>query len=135
MLQGAKNRSEMSAAEMIVDSGWWTEGEPGWQALPLTERERIALDRTGCKFAYPTWERPINCIHLKCQIARGELPKVAETNCVLRGEMRSGWLRFIDDRQKLARICRACRKAARETSIYDPWTIGWQGMVFLAVKS
>ncbi len=104
MPQIAKNRSEMSTAEMIVDSGWWTEGEPAWLALPLAERERVALERTRCKFAYPTWERPVNCVHLKCRIARGELPKIAETNCVLRSETQSGWLRFIDDRQQLARI-------------------------------
>ncbi len=134
MPQIAKNRSEMSTAEMIVDSGWWTEGEPAWLALPLAERERVALERTGCKFAYPTWERPVNCVHLKCRIARGELPKIAETNCVLRSETQSGWLRFIDDRQKLARIYRAYRKLARQTGVYDPWNLSWAGLVFPAVS-
>jgi hypothetical protein len=135
MPQTTKKRCDMSIAEMIADSGWWIEGESAWQKLPRAERERIAFERTSCKFAYPTWERPVNCLHLDCRIARGELPKIAETNCVLRAEMHSGWLRFIEDRQKLARICRAYRKAARETGVYDPWKLGWPGMVFPAVNN
>lgn len=134
MLQMAKNRSEMSIAELIADSGWWTEGESGWQALSLAERERIALERTGCKYAYPTWELPVNCIHLRCRIGRGELPKIAETNCLLRAEATSGWLRFIDDRQKLARIYRAYRRLARQSGVYDPWQLSWAGLVFPAVN-
>lgn len=66
---------EMTIGEMILAAGWWTEGEPAWRALPLMQREQIAFERTGCKFAYPTWERPVNCLHLPCRIARGELPK------------------------------------------------------------
>jgi len=55
-----------------------------------------------------------DCFHVECRIRRGELPKIALTNCVLRGEAESGWLRFLkkEDRSKLAAIFRAYRKAA-----------------------
>jgi hypothetical protein len=132
MQPSTKKRCEMSIAEMIVDAGLWLDGEPAWRALSLTRREQIAFERTACKFAYPTWETPVNCAHLDCRIARGELPKIAKTNSILRAEMGSGWLRFIEDRQRLARIVRAYRKAAHETGVYDPWDIGWQDMVFAA---
>jgi hypothetical protein len=131
-----KQRHEMSIAELIQDSGWWLDTEAAWQKLPLAEREAIAFARTGCAVAYPTWQRPVDCVHLECRILRGELPKIALTNAILRGERESGWLRFSEDRKQIAKLFRAYRKAARQTGIYDPWKLpgGWQGMVFTAVQ-
>ena len=125
----------MTIAELIADSGWWLDTEVAWQALPMEQREQIAFERTGCAVAYPTWERPVDCLHTRCQILRGELPKIALTNRVLRAEAESGWLRFIkqEDRKRLAAIFLAYRKAARESGIYDPWKLSWQGMVLPAV--
>ncbi len=132
-----KSRSEMPISELIKDSGWWLDTETAWQRLPMAEREEIAFARTGCRVAYPTWERPVDCCHIECRILRGELPKIALTNAVLRAEAESGWLRFLkkEDRSKLAAIFRAYRKAARKTGVYDPWKIGWQGMVLPAVSA
>lgn len=132
-----KHRCDMSIAELIVDSGWWLQSEKEWQALPMPEREDIAFIRTGCRVAYPTWERPVDCVHLECRIRRGELPKIALTNAVLRGEKQSGWLRFNEDRKQVAKIFREFRKLARQTGQYDPWKIpgGWQLIVFTGVQS
>lgn len=129
-----KDRSEMTIAELIVDSGWWLGTEKEWQALPLKEREEIAFARTGCRVAYPTWERPVDCVHTECQIRRGELPPIALTNRVLRVEADSGWLRFLrqENRLGLAKIFRTVRRAAREQGEFDPWKLrgGWQVIVF-----
>jgi len=119
----------MSIAELIVDSGWWLGTEREWQALPMAQREEIAFARTGCAIAYPTWQRPVDCVHTRCRILRGELPKIAETNAVLRCERESGWLRFIQDRRDVARIFRAYRKAARQSGQYDPWKLDYRLMV------
>jgi hypothetical protein len=126
---------ELTIAERIQLAGWWKGTEREWQALTMPEREAIAFAATGCRVAYPTWEAPVDCCHVECRIARGEQPKIALTNAVLRGEAESGWLRFTkqEDRKRLAKIFRAYRKAARETGVYDPWKIGWQGMVFPAI--
>jgi len=123
----------MTIAELIRDSGWWLDTEAAWQALPMEQREEIAFARTGCAVAYPTWQRPVDCAHTRCQILRGELPKIALTNRILRAEAETGWLRFVEDRKQLAAIFRAYRKAARETGVYDPWQVAWQGMVLPAV--
>lgn len=132
-----KLRHEMSIAELVIDSGWWLDTEAAWKRLPMEQREQIAFIRTGCAVAYPTWERPVDCCHTECRILRGELPKIALTNVILRNEASSGWLRFLktENRKRLAAIFRVYRKAARETGIYDPWKIGWQGMVLPAVTS
>jgi hypothetical protein len=131
-----KERSEMTIAELIVDAGWWLGTEAEWRALPLEQREEIAFIRTGCRIAYPTWERPVDCVHTECQIRRGELPKIALTNRILLSEASTGWLRFMreENRGRLAKVFRAYRKAARETGVYDPWKIGWQLMVYSAVQ-
>lgn len=128
----AKSRDEMTIAELIVDSGWWLGTEKDWQALPLAKREEIAFTRTGCAVAYPTWQRPVDCVHTHCQILRYELPKIALTNRILRSEAESGWLRFLkqENRKQLAAIFRAYRKAARESGEYNPWRIGWELMVY-----
>ena len=128
------SREEMTIAELIRDSGWWLDTEAAWQALPMEQREKIAFERTGCAIAYPTWERPVDCLHTRCQILRGELPKIALTNRILRAEAESGWLRFIEDRNQLARIFRAYRKAARDTGEYDPWKISWAGLVYSGIS-
>lgn len=136
MKKPLKTRHEMTINEMIADSGWFKGTEKDWKQLPLAEREELAFAATGCMVAYATWEAPVNCSHIGCRIRRGELPKIALTNSTLRGEYSNGWLRFIEDRAKVARIFRAIRKAARETGIYDPWKLpnGWQTMVFSGIE-
>lgn len=132
----AKPRSEMSIAELIQDSGWWLGTEKEWQALPMEKREEIAFLRTGCAVAYPTWERPVDCVHTRCQILRGELPKIALTNQILRAEAESGWLRFLkqEDRKQLAQVFRVYRKLARESGVYDPWKLSWAGLVYSGIS-
>jgi hypothetical protein len=123
--------------ERIREAGWWKEPEAAWRALPLAERERIAFGATGCLIAYPTWPAPVDCAHPGCQVKRGELPRIALMNLVLRHEARTGWWRDFRTtsagRQRLARMFRAYRRKARETGIYDPWKISWEGIVFPAV--
>ena len=138
MKRPQKQRSEMSIAELIVDSGWWLGTEAEWRSLPLAQREDIAFARTGCRVAYPTWERPVDCVHTECLIRRGELPKIALTNRVLRAEADTGWLRFMrqENRRRLAKVFRVIRKQARTSGIYDPWEMngGWQILVYSAVE-
>jgi hypothetical protein len=132
----AKPRHTMSISELIADSGWFKGTEQDWRALPLAERDRLAFVATGCEVAYATWEAPTHCCHITCRIHRGELPPIALTNSALRGERSSGWLRFIEDRSKVARIFRAVRKAAMQTGIYDPWKLpgGWHTMVHAGIQ-
>lgn len=134
----SRDRSEMTIPELIADSGWWPGTEADWRALPLRQREEIAFARTGCRVAYPTWERSVDCVHTECQILRGELPKIALTNRVLRAESYNGWLRFMrrENRKQLARVFLTIRKTARESGVYDPWTMrgGWQVIVFSGVQ-
>lgn len=132
-----KERSEMTLAELIKDSNWWLGTEKEWQAIPLAEREEIAFIRTGCLYAYPTWQRPVDCVHTQCCIRRGELPAIVLTNRILRSEAESGWLRFLanEDRSKLAHIFRVYRKAARAQRIYDPWKLDWQLMVVAGINA
>src|SRR5258708_32364112 len=120
----------------MIQAGGWTRKQRG-NAYRCQNVNKIAFERTGCRVAYPTWQRPVDCCHIECRIARHELPKIALTNAVLRGESHSGWLRFLrtENRPRLAAIFRAYRKAARETGVYDPWKIGWQGMVFPAITA
>lgn len=110
-------------AELSYTGHWWFEGsEQEWKALPVAEREQRSLAATGCLLAWPSWEGPVECVHVGCQIARGELPKIARVNAQLRGEAESGWLRFVTDRKRLAAIFRAHRRVARETGAYDIWS-------------
>ncbi len=115
-------------------TGYW--GFPGsenqWRELSAEQREQWSFAHTGCLVAFPSWEPPVNCLHTSCRIARHELPAIAETNSILRGEKYDGWLRFTD-RPTLAKIFRAYRKAARETGIYDPWKLDYRLMVSAAV--
>lgn len=129
VVEAAKPRHEMSLDEMIRDSGWFQGTAEDWQELPADEREKMAFDATGCAVAFATWAAPVNCVHLRCRILRGELPKIAETNAILRMERADGWLRFMEDRSEIARIFRYYRKAARATGIYDPWKLDWKTMV------
>lgn len=134
-----KSRHEMTINELIADAGWFKGDEAMWQSLPLKEREELAFAATGCEVAYATWPAPVECVHTRCQIRRGELPKIALTNGILRGEMSSGWLRFHRDsaqgRSRLAKICRGYRRAARATGVYDPWKLDWSLMVSAGVMA
>lgn len=136
MKQSKKDRSEMTTNERIADAGWFHGTDADWKAIPIAERDELSFAATGCCVAYATWPAPVDCSHLKCRIRRGELPKIAETNATLRSEYYNGWLRFIEDRKRVAAIFRAVRKAAKETKIYDPWKLpgGWQVMVYAGVQ-
>jgi hypothetical protein len=134
MNKPSKPRHEMTLEEMIAASGWFSGTSEDWQALPLPEREERAFAATGCMVAWPTWAVPVNCHHMRCMIGRGDLPRIAETNWVLRHERSSRWLRFITDRSKVARIFRAYRLRARETGIYDPWKSGGMGLVLAGLQ-
>lgn len=121
-------------------SRWYPGSEREWRALPHQEQEDLAFYSTGCLYAYPTWGRT-HCVHVTCQIRRGELPRIAHTNVILRGEAKHGYLRFLRDgdarqRQSLAQIYRWFRRQARTSGIYDPWKVegGWQIMVSAALS-
>lgn len=126
-----------SVNQRIREAGWFRGTERDWQELSQEERERLSFEATGCEVAYPTW--PVNgnseCRHLGCRIRRGELPKIALTNGVLRAEYDSGWLRFLP-REQAARVFRSIRKRAMATGIYDPWKMegGWQVMVHAGIS-
>ena len=119
----------------IKAAGWFKGTERDWKALSTAEQEEAAFAGCGCLVAYCTWPAPVDCLHTKCQIRRGELPKIALTNHILKSESQSGWLRFLrqEDRKALAGLFRAVRKAARETGEYDPWKLDWRLMVYSAI--
>ncbi len=126
--------------EKIQEAGWFDGNQTMWEKLSWEERQDAAFTETGCEVAYPTWLAPVNCLHVGCRIRRGEIPPIVETNHVLLAEMHNGWLRFHTKdrhgRARLARLCLAFRKRARETGIYDPWEIpgGWPAIVFTGIS-
>jgi hypothetical protein len=136
-----KHWHEMTTNERIRRAGWFDGTERQWQELTTEQREEIAFKGCGCLSAYPTWETPVNCVHPRCQIRRGEKPAIYLTNCILRSEMERGWLRFHKDskdgRKHLAQLVRSIRRKAIETGIYDPWEIpgGWQSMVATGIHT
>jgi hypothetical protein len=121
----------MSVAVKAAWSTWFAGSEQDWLSLSQKEKEDIAFAATGCEAAYPTWEPPVDCVHIRCRIRRGELPKIALTNAVLRAEAESGWLHRAS-RERKYQVFRTIRKLAMETGIYDPWKLpgGWQLFVF-----
>jgi hypothetical protein len=134
MIKTSKQRHMMTLNEMFASSGWFPGTPSDWEALQLAEREELSFAATGCVVAWPSWEMPVDCYHLRCRIRRGELPRIAETNSILRAEHQNGWLRFIEDRSKVARIFRTYRRHARATGIYDPWKLGGMGLVFAGIE-
>jgi hypothetical protein len=131
---------DRTVEQMIEDAGWFKGSREDWARLTHEQREDIAFAGCGCAVAYPTWEGPVDCVHPGCQIRRGEKQPIYLTDCILRGEMDNGWLRFDKatkaGRIRLARLVRAIRRKARETGIYDPWKMegGWQVMVGSAIN-
>jgi hypothetical protein len=121
----------MTDDELIQRGGWWKGTKREWQELTYQERQDIAFAATGCEVAYPSWEAPVECSHILCQIRRGEKPKIAFTEAVLNSERESGWLRFMPEK-KFQRLRKAVLQAAEATGIYNPWEIpdGWKVMVF-----
>ena len=130
---------ELTTDQRIERAGWFKGSERDWQALSHEERQDIAFAGCGCEAAYATWEGPVNCVHIGCQIRRGEKAPLIMTNRTLKAEMCNGWLRFGKEtragRIRLARLISAIRSKAQETGMYDPWQLpgGWQGMVGSAV--
>jgi len=120
-------------AASIVRAGWWPGTEREWRALPIEERDRLSFAATGCAIAYPTWQAPVDCLHTRCLILRGVLPKIALTNRILRGE-KSNWWRDVS-RPTLAKLFRHYRAQARLTGEYDPWRLSWEGIVYSGVSS
>jgi hypothetical protein len=118
----------------IKEAGWFHGTEADWHALDFPTKERLAFEGCGCAVAFPTWEGPVDCVHVTCQILRGELPKIAEMNMTLRYEAESGWLRDVP-RARLAAIFRAYRRAARASGIYNPWRLDWRLLVWSGVTS
>lgn len=124
---------ELSLDGRIRAAGWFSGTIDDWHVLAPEVRRELAFAATGCQVACATWPGPIHCVHLGCQIRRGELPKIAAINWDLRHERSDGWLRFVEDRSKLAQIFRAFRRAARETGEYDIWKLGWKTIVFSTI--
>ena len=118
--------------DRIKAAGWFPGTEREWRALDSGDRAMVAFHGCGCAVAFPTWEKPVDCVHTGCLILRGELPKIAQTNYMLRAEAESGWLRWTP-RQGLARLFKDYRRAARETGEYDIWKLSWQGLVGAAI--
>lgn len=124
--------------DRIREAGWFHGTETDWRDLSHEERQGIAFNALGCAEAYPTWTGPVNCVHVTCQIRRGELPAIAETNRTLRNERDYGYLRFLgdapEDRKALARVYRAVRAIAMQTGVFDPWkTDAWKIIVGTSV--
>jgi len=115
-------------------STWYQGTEREWQSLPMTEREHLAFEATGCAIAYPTWEAPVDCVHTGCQVLRGELPKIALVNTVLRAERNNGWLRDCS-RDYCAKLFRHVRGEARRTGVYDAWELAWAPIVYGGVMN
>ena len=126
-----KSRDE-ELNDVIKKNGWFDGTMRDWDRTP--NREEIAFKATGCLCAFPTWPAPVNCVHVDCMVRRGELPKIAITNRVLRAEY-NNYFRFAlqskAGRAHLARLFLEVRRLARATGIYDPWKIpgGWQSIV------
>ena len=131
--------------ERIADAGWFDGGEKGWQSLPLQERQDLAFTATGCQVAYPTWHKPVDCAHVRCQIRRGELPQIALLNHELQSQAENWW-RFIgresgrgqrskQGRITLAKLYRHYRKMAMERKEYDLWKLGGVGIAMVGVMA
>ena len=131
--------------ERIADAGWFDGGEKEWQSLPLQEREDLAFTATGCQVAYPTWHKPVDCAHVRCQIRRGELPQIALLNHELQSQAENWW-RFIgresgrgqrskQGRITLAKLYRHYRKMAMERKEYDLWKLGGVGIAMVGVMA
>ena len=133
MARKNKARHEMKINEMIRDSGWYDGTESTWDKLPMEERKNLAFASTGCEVAYPTWQKPVNCVHTCCQVRRGEIPAIAALNRQMRAETQSGWWRFIEDRNQIAKMYRAYRKLARDRKIYDLWKLGGVDVALIGV--
>ena len=134
---------ELTIEERIIEAGWFPGGEREWQALSMQERADLAFSATGCEVAYPTWKAPVDCVHVTCQIRRGELPKIALLNHELRSQAENWW-RFIgresgrgtrsqQGRDTLAKMYRHYRKLAMERKEYDLWNLGGVGIALAGV--
>ena len=101
-----------------------------WRALSSKKRENIAFKATGCEVAFPSWEPPVDCVHIGCMIRRGEKKPIDLTKAVLDGERAGGWLRFLSD-EEYGKLYKAFLKLAKKTKVYDPWKIpgGWRVIV------
>lgn len=111
-----------------------------WESLDWSAREALAFKSCGCALAWPTWEAPVHCCHVGCQVLRGELPSIAVCNGMLRYEAENGWLRFYDrssprDRNTLARIFRHVRNQCRRSGDYDIWHHSWNVIVTAGVSA
>ena len=119
----------------ILEAGWWTGGFKEWWAMPREKREEVASHFTGCLFALPTWLPPVDCIHIKCRVRRGEVPPICIVNHALKAE-KTNWLRWSmespEGRKHVATIFRHVRKVARETQTWDAWAIGWRDIIWTA---
>lgn len=125
---------ERELDHMIRKAGWYPGSRLDWESLSIGERQDLAFKATGCQVAYATWPAPVDCLHMQCLIRRGKLPHIAQLNSSLRAERSQGWLRFISDRSRVARIFRYYRKLARERGVYDPWALDWQTMVSAGIE-
>lgn len=116
----------------IREAGWYQGTERSWAALDSGAQEAIAFKATGCLVAYPTWTRPVDCLHIDCRIARGEKPPIAKTHQMLRAERACGYLRWLD-REQLAVVYRSFRKLAHERGEYDIWKLDYKTLVRCAL--
>lgn len=114
-------------------STWFKGSESEWQALPISERDKISFASTGCSVAYPTWDAPVDCVHAKCQMLRGEIKPIVVINWAIRAE-RENWLRGVTDRRKLARIIRAIRNECVRQQTTDIW-VAWPVIVYGGIQS
>lgn len=128
-----KRWEDQSINERIAEIGWFDGDENDWYKIPMKERETLAFNATGCEVAFPTWEPPVDCVHIGCRARRGEVPKICILNHGLNAEL-TNWLRFHLESKKgriyLAHLFRGMRAEARRTGIYDPWKLSWQTIVF-----
>lgn len=114
--------SESNINERIRRAGWFQGTKRDWQKLSIAKREEIAFEATGCEVAYPSWEKPVDCVHGASRVRRGELPPIALTEAILDAERASGFLGFIDE-ANYRKIRAAFIAEAKETGVYDPWRL------------
>jgi len=124
-------RERETMNDRIRAAGWFPGTESDWFALDEGDKQQLALIGCGCACAFPTWAGPVDCVHTGCQVARGELPRIAALNVGLRAEAESGWWRDLS-REKLAVLFRAYRRAYHESGrlVTSHWRLSWQGVVF-----
>lgn len=112
-----------------------------FEKMTYEERRQFAFNACGCYEAYPYfWQNKnmkvsrVECLHIDCQIARGEAKPIDKTKGILQYERESGWLRFLPE-ISYQKIYNLIIEKAEELKEYDPWKIDWRLLVYSAIQT